>query len=575
MDKSLIPEEAVKGLIIETLKARNIDIEDLEIEKLLTIAPEGKGDYAFPCFKLASIVKKKPVDIAKDLEKEILELRKKWPIIRNIKAENAYLNFFIDWDKVFRSVLLKEKNLPLPNLGDGKKILVEYSSPNANKPMHLGHLRNNALGESVSRLLESIGYKVVRTNLLNDRGLSVFQALLAYMLYGNDTTPETTGEKPDHFVGRFYVLYKEKEKEQPELEEEARKLLKRWENNDPQVRKLWERFVGWALQGFMETYEELGIRFDRIDYESQIYDKGKEIVRRAVEKGIFQKGEEGEIIAPLEKHALPNKVVLRSDETSLYITQDIYLAIKRYNEEKFYKLIYVVASEQDLHFKQLFTILNLLGHEWAQRLEHLSYGLVLLEGGKMKSREGRVVDADDIIQEMIDLALREINKRNPELGEKEKLERARKIGIGALNFYLLKFDPRKDFLYKPEEGISFEGETGPYLQYTYARLRSIIRKSGIDPLRIKINGSLGGEEEKIVKNLWLLRKTIIDSALRNDPSILAHELIHLAQLINNYYHSTPILKSREKEKRLLLIYIASNILAMAMKLLVMETLEEM
>ena len=193
MDKSLIPEEAVKGLIIETLKARNINIEDLEIEKLLTIAPEGKGDYAFPCFKLASIVKKKPVDIAKDLEKEILELRKKWPIIRNVKAENAYLNFFIDWDKVFRSVFLKEQNLPLPNLGNGKKILVEYSSPNANKPMHLGHLRNNALGESVSRLLESIGYKVVRTNLLNDRGLSVFQALLAYMLYGNNATPETTG----------------------------------------------------------------------------------------------------------------------------------------------------------------------------------------------------------------------------------------------------------------------------------------------------------------------------------------------------------------------------------------------
>ncbi len=556
------PETIVRNLILE--KIRLLTNEDIEVK--IDIPTPDKGDYAFACFPLAKILKKNPIDIAKDLYKELLKSVSNHKLIKRVEVINAYINFFIDWEYLFNELLdvIINNTSQLFRNKEEKKVLVEFSCPNANKPMHLGHLRNNALGESISRMLELSGNNVVRTNLMNDKGLSVFQALAAYIRYGNGRTPKDVNEKPDHFVGKYYLLYKQKEEE---LQDFARELLRKWEDNDLTVRKQWKTFTSWAIQGFLETYKVLGLRFDRIDYESEIYDKGKQLVLDALKKGLFVKGEDGEVIAPLSSFGLKDKVILRSDGTSLYITQDLYLAIKRYEEERFDKLIYVVGDEQDLHFKQLFAILKLLGYDWAKNLYHRSYGLILLEHGKMKSREGRVVDADDIINEMISLARKELEKR----GINKDIEKD--IGLSALNFYLLKYDPRKAFTYKPEVGISFDGETGPYIQYSFVRLKSILKKS-----KLSASNHLKGLNEKellILRELWFLRNSFFNALEKLDPSIIAHSLIEFSQLINNYYHEERILGSENEEVKLLFIELVLRIMELLMKTVLVSPLDEM
>ncbi len=614
----LTPEYFIGKLLREVLKRRHIDLENLQ--NFIMIAPKEKADFAFVCYPLSKQLNKQPQEISLEIVEEIKNIlahdQEQEPaksLIKDVFSEGAYVNFRINWSHVFyytlKEVITKEISvkdlyisaikhlydlqLQRENKSNGektktnktKKIVIEFSSPNANKPLHLGHLRNHALGESLSRFFELFGNTVVRTNLINDKGLVVFEAMAGYILFGDNKTPQELNEKGDHFVGRMYVLYKQKEKEEKEKGnklELAHELLKKWEEGDKETVKLWKKIVSWALDGIQETYRKEGLSFKRMDFESAIYDKAKTIVKEGLSKGAFKKKEDGEIIADLSSFNLPDKIVLRSDETSLYITQDIYLAIKRYEEEKFDELIYVVASEQDLHFKQLFAILRLLGYNWVDSLFHRSYGLVLLESGKMKSREGKVVDADDVIDYMFSLAEQEIKKR-VKLEEQELKRRARSIGLSALHFYLLKFDPKKNFVYKPEEGIKFEGDTGPYIQYTYARIKSILRKSSfqlqylkhIQQLAQDQEENLLDQEEEIIRQLWIMRYTILKGIKNKDPSALAYELLELCHLLNNYYHSQRIIGSPQEKNKILFLHFISELIKIFMHLVLVEPLEEM
>ncbi|MBW2994787.1 arginine--tRNA ligase, partial [Candidatus Woesearchaeota archaeon] len=385
---------------IVKLIAKYTEIDDKTISELLEIPPDlSLGDYAFPCFFLAKEKKEPPVKIAKELASKI----KPTELIKKIEAKGAYLNFFID-KAAFAKHVLTEK--PEISKQEGK-IMIEFSQPNTNKPQHLGHIRNDLLGMSISNILQWVGYKVIKANLINDRGIHICKSMLAYQKWGNNQEPDIKG---DHFVGRFYVMFAQKAKENPELEKEAQELLKKWEAGDKETLQLWKKMNEWCITGFEQTYKDLGVEFDTVYRENEIYKEGKKIILDALEKGIFKKEKNGAVIAELEPD-LPNKVLLRADGTSLYITQDINLAIKKLKDYKLDKSIYVVGSEQNLYFRQLCAILDLLGYPGVEKCHHLSYGMVYLPEGKMKSREGTVVDADYLIKEFTDFEREEIKKR--------------------------------------------------------------------------------------------------------------------------------------------------------------------
>ncbi len=541
------------------------------IEIILEIPDKQFGDIAFPCFALAKYRKKSPHLISHDLAVKLNSALPKH--IHAVTAEGPYVNFMLNKKNVASVVLTAihtQKEL-YGSKQQKKKIMVEFSSPNTNKPLHLGHVRNNALGDSIARIFAFLGNDVVKACLVNDRGIHICKSMLAYKKWGHSKNPD---KKSDFFVGDFYVLFAKKAAENPELEQEAQEILRQWEKGDKETVALWKKMNQWVYDGFEKTYAQLGISFHKYYYESEIYTFGKEIVLNGLKKGIFF-DKEGAIVAPLEDVGLPNKVLVRSDGTTIYMTQDIYLAQKKFHDYPLDLSIYVVGSEQNMHFHQLFAILKKLGYPWADSCYHLSYGMVNLPEGRMKSREGTVVDADAIIGEMITLAKEEISKRHPELPAVELQNRSRQVGLAALKFYMLKIDAAKDMIYNPKESISFEGETGPYVQYTHARICSILNKAKL-PEELNLNG-FGETENYLITMLEKFPAIVEDAAKHYRPSMITRYLLDLCQEFNSYYHDVPVLKAEEdvRNARLYLLSCIKTVLENGLGLLGIEAPDQM
>jgi len=533
------------------------------------------GDFALPCFNLAKELKKSPEKIAK----EIAEASAPTDYISRIEAVGPYVNFFVNPSKFAESVLVEISKLKNDYgkslMGKEKTVMVEYSTPNPNKPQHVGHVRNDLLGMTISNILEFAGYKVIKSNLINDRGIHICKSMLAYRLFGENREPN---KKTDHFVGDFYVLFNEKVKENPALENEAHDMLKKWEEGDKETLALWRKMNNWVYKGWNETYDNLGIKFDVNYYESNFYKKGKKIVEDALEKGIFEKNADGAVVAKLEQFGLPDKIVLRADGTSIYITQDFSLAKMKFDEYKPDQSIYVVGSEHVLYFQQLFKIFKLLQFDFADKCFTKIYGMVNVEGARLKSREGKTVDADDVIAEMTDLARNEVKKRYENLSEKEVDERSRAIGLAALKFFMLKQDAIKDINFIPKESLSFEGETGPYVQYAYARISSILEKYGKGAEKDADFRLIGSGCEKRLVSLIAKFPEVNENAAKNyDPSIIAHYLISVAQAFSEFYHSCPVLAENDdvKKARIFLISCARQVIKNGLALLGVDVLEEM
>jgi arginyl-tRNA synthetase len=508
-----------------------IDLEKEKVKFLLEIPPNPKlGDLAFPCFQLAKSMKKAPVQIAKDLAKQIQFGDSSF--FESTIATGPYINFFYNYsifsEFVFR-VLEKEKENYGLKPRNNQTVLVETPSPNTNKPLHLGHLRNMALGESVARIIKTQGYDVKIINLYNDRGIHICKSMLAYKLWGNNKHPD---KKSDHCVGEFYVLFEKKAKENPELNEQAKEMLRKLENNDPETIKLWKKMNNWAFSGMEETFKKFGLKIDHNYYESNVYTKGKEIILKGLKDGIFYKDDTGAIAVDLGKK-LGTKYLLRADGTAVYITQDIYLAKAKYDQFKYVKSIYVVANEQNYHFEVLFEILRKLNFEFADGCYHLSYGMVNLPEGKMKSREGKVVDADDLIDELNSLATQELEKRG--INKEQISAIAIKITLAALKYYLLKIVPKKDFTYNPAESISFEGDTGPYIQYTYVRALKIIQKLNLEPAGLDYTLLQHDSEKALIKMLYEYPHVLEKAASDYSPSTLTQYTLKLCQTFNSFY----------------------------------------
>jgi len=546
-----------------------------ELESFIEIPPdEFSYTYAFPCYRLAKFEKKAPLLIAEDLKNRI-----KIPdSIERVETEGPYLNFMVKSQIILQNIALlqedygriREKDKP-----NSKSIVViEYPSPNTNKPLHFGHIRNMLLGKSLSNLLMYKGYRVFQVNLNNDRGIHICKSMIAYKKWGQNKEPNI---KSDHFVGNYYVKYSQMLEKNPQLENEARKLLRLWEDGDDDTLELWKKLNKWAFDGFKITYEKLGIKFDKEYYESSLYLKGKEIINEGLKKGLFEKTEDGAIFVRLkEKYNLEDKVLIRSDGTSIYITQDIYLAYIKKKDFNYDKSIYVVGDEQIQHFKWLFAILDILSFK--EDNFHLSYGMIDLPEGKMKSREGTVVDADDIISKVEKLAFEEVNKRYPSLSEEKKAYRAEIIGMAALKFYILKFSAIKGFTFNPEESISFEGETGPYILYCNARINSIISKSGRDiDLNVKWELLNHQTELLLLKHLTYFPEIISSAEKSYNIHIIPQYLLSLCQSFNSFYSTCLVIsENKELEKaRLLLIKCIQIVIKIGLDILGIEVLDQM
>ena len=555
------------------------------------------GDVAFPMFPYSKAAKKSPKEIAEDLYKRMGEDHPMGEVI----LAGPYFNVKLDISALSSSIL-KEVEEKGEEYGKserlkGKKAMVEFSCPNTNKPLHLGHMRNDSIGESVSALIKSQGADVMKVNLINNRGVHICKSMLAYKTFGNGETPESTGEKGDHFVGRYYVRFAQWEKEAEEEKknnpdcvnnpdwvdpgEKAQAMLRAWENGDEEVRALWQKMNNWTLQGLEESYKNMGISFDKYYYESETYKFGKDEVLKGLEKGVFQKEEDGSVQVDLAPIGLDKKVLLRKDGTSLYMTQDIGTAIRRHEDWPFDSLIYVVASEQKYHFTVLFYCLGLLGYTWAKELHHLSYGMVNLPDGKMKSREGTVVDADDLLEELTMLAKAEIESKNREDAVDDVNETSRKIALGALNYYLLQVSPTKDMVFNPKESISFNGNTGPYLQYTGARISSILRKyeeSGEKDVPFMGELLSNDDEKELLKLVDTFPEIVEKAAMNYDPSLIAGFLYDLAKTFSHYYHDNRILNAETKElvkARVMLCYMISVVMKNGFALIGVPFLEAM
>lgn len=524
------------------------------------------GDVAFPMFPYSKAAKKSPKDIAEDLLARIQNNHPAGEVILAGPYFNVKLDISALSPEILKEVEEKGSDYGKSEKQKGRKTMVEFSCPNTNKPLHLGHMRNDSIGESVSALIKSQGSEVKKVNLINNRGVHICKSMLAYKTFGNGETPSSTEEKGDHFVGRYYVRFAQWEKEAEEQKknnpecinepgwvdpgEKAQEMLRLWENGDKEVRELWNKMNTWTLEGLEESYRNMGISFDKYYYESETYKFGKDEVLKGLDMGVFQKEEDGSVQVDLSSIGLDKKVLLRKDGTSLYMTQDIGTAIKRHEDWPFDSLIYVVASEQKYHFTVLFHCLGLLGYDWAKELHHLSYGMVNLPDGKMKSREGTVVDADDLLAELTSLAKAEIESKNREDAVDDVDETSRKIALGALNYYLLQVSPTKDMVFNPKESISFNGNTGPYLQYTGARISSIMRKyEEMDMSGVDFDGKLlKGEDEISLLKLIDSFPEVVEKAAENfDPSVIAGFLYDAAKTFSHYYHDNRILNAETKE----------------------------
>ena len=461
---------------------------------------------------------------------------------------------------------------------DSPLVMIEYSSPNTNKPLHLGHVRNNLLGWSLAQIMQANGNRVVKTNIVNDRGIHICKSMLAWQKWGNGETPESSGKKGDHLIGDYYVAFdkhyreeikqlvaegmdEEQAKQEAPLIKEAHQMLVKWEQGDAEVRALWEKMNAWVYAGFDETYRRMGVSFDKIYYESQTYLKGKAKVEEGLKKGLFERHDDGSVWADLTNEGLDQKLLLRSDGTSVYMTQDIGTAEMRYEDYPIDKMIYVVGNEQNYHFQVLSILLDRLGFKWGKELTHFSYGMVELPNGKMKSREGTVVDADDLMQLMVDDAY----KTSMELGkfddmtEEERREIARIVGLGALKYFILKVDARKNMLFNPEESIDFNGNTGPFIQYTYARIRSILRKSTLNAQLSTSNAQLADKEVELIQKLSEYGAAVEQAGKDYSPSGIANYCYELTKVFNQFYHDYSILNEPDEQKKAVRLVLARNV----------------
>ena len=590
--------EAVKSLYGQEVAPKMVQIQKTK--------QEFEGNLTLVVFPFVKISRKKPEDTAQEIGQY---LQDNCSAVASFNVVKGFLNLVIAQSAWLQLLADIDAN---PKYGEKKAddnsplVMIEYSSPNTNKPLHLGHVRNNLLGWSLAKIMEANGNKVVKTNIVNDRGIHICKSMLAWLKYGNGETPETSGKKGDHLIGDYYVAFdkhyreqvkqltaqyssegmgeeeaEKKAKEEAPLIKEAHEMLVKWEQNDPEVRALWEKMNNWVYAGFDETYKALGVGFDKIYYESQTYLKGKAKVEEGLAKGLFERHEDNSVWADLTNEGLDQKLLLRSDGTSVYMTQDIGTAEMRFKDYPIDKMIYVVGNEQNYHFQVLSILLDRLGFKWGKELVHFSYGMVELPNGKMKSREGTVVDADDLIATMIADAKQtseELGKFN-DMTDEERSEIARIVGLGALKYFILKVDARKNMLFNPEESIDFNGNTGPFIQYTYARIRSIMRKAA--ELNVEggdVSAELSQKEIDLIQKMSDYAGAVEQAGKDYSPSGIANYCYELTKEFNQFYHDYSILKEEDAQKRAVRLRIAANvakIISNGMALLGIEVPERM
>ena len=593
--QEILLENTIKGIS----SLYGITMENVEIQQT---RKEFEGDYTLVLFPLLKHIKANPQEIGEKLG-DYLSSHALWqgqPIVSGYNVVKGFLNLSIceNYFLHFLHQIAPEKDYgKKPITKDSPAVIVEYSSPNTNKPLHLGHIRNNLLGFSMAKIIEATGKKVYKTQIINDRGIHICKSMIAWQLFGKGETPESTGEKGDKLVGKYYVLfdkaYKEeiaglisagKTKEEAEREApiflKAQEMLRLWEQGDPETLALWRQMNQWVYDGFEVTYHNLGVSFDRNYYESETYLLGKDIVQRGLDEGVFYRKEDGSVWIDLTAEGLDEKLVLRSDGTSVYITQDLGTATKRIEEDfpKVEGMIYTVGNEQDYHFKVLFLILQKLGYTWAKNLYHLSYGMVELPNGKMKSREGTVVDADDLMEEMVQVA----QELSQELGklegysDQQKEQLYRVIGLGALKYYILKVDPKKKIAFNPQESIDFQGNTGPFIQYTYARIQSILRRA--ETCELPKSVSLHPKEKELIKLLSLFPEVVQNAADTYSPALIANYVYDLVKEFNSFYQNVSILGEEDTDKRSLRVHLSrkvGEVIAIGFDLLGIEVPERM
>ncbi len=599
-------ERIISRSVIEAVKAlygQDVAPKMVQIQKT---KQEFEGNLTLVVFPFLKISKKKPEDTAQEIGQY---LQDNCSAVASFNVVKGFLNLVIAqsaWLQLLNDIDADPKYGERKADDNAPLVMIEYSSPNTNKPLHLGHVRNNLLGWSLAKIMEANGNKVVKTNIVNDRGIHICKSMLAWLKYGNGETPETSSKKGDHLIGDYYVAFdkhyreevkqlmakyvsegmdteeaEKKAKEDSPLIKEAHEMLVKWEQNDPEVRALWEKMNNWVYAGFDETYKALGVGFDKIYYESQTYLKGKAKVEEGLAKGLFERHDDNSVWADLTNEGLDQKLLLRSDGTSVYMTQDIGTAEMRFKDYPIDKMIYVVGNEQNYHFQVLSILLDRLGFKWGKELVHFSYGMVELPNGKMKSREGTVVDADDLIATMISDA----KQTSEELGkfadmtDEERSEIARVVGLGALKYFILKVDARKNMLFNPEESIDFNGNTGPFIQYTYARIRSIMRKAAEMNIPVEeMKAELSQKEIDLIQKMSDYAAAVEQAGKDYSPSGIANYCYELTKEFNQFYHDYSILKEEDAQKRAVRLKIAANVakvISNGMALLGIEVPERM
>ena len=604
-----IEEKIIQAVVagVKALYDADVTADQVQLQKT---KKEFEGHLTVVVFPFVKIARKKPEDVAAELGKYLQDNAQ--DVVASYNVVKGFLNIVVSpasWIQLLNEISADEKFGFKEATNDSPLVMIEYSSPNTNKPLHLGHMRNNLLGSALARIIEANGNKVVKTNIVNDRGIHICKSMLAWLKWGNGVTPETAGKKGDHLIGDFYVLFdkhykaecdelakqyiadgmgeeeaKEKAKQEAPLIKEAHEMLVKWEHNDPEVRQLWKTMNEWVYAGFDETYKMMGVSFDKIYYESDTYLEGKEKVLEGLEKGLFYRREDGSVWADLSSDGLDEKLLLRSDGTSVYMTQDIGTAKLRYEDYPIDKMIYVVGNEQNYHFQVLSLLLDKLGFEWGKDLVHFSYGMVELPNGKMKSREGTVVDADELMADMIEDAYqvsKEMTKK-VQIPEDEAHEIARKVGLGALKYFILKVDARKNMLFNPEESINFNGDTGPFIQYTYARIASILRKAEeagiVVPAAIDSNVEISEKETDLIQKLNGFKSAVRQAGQDYSPSGIANYCYELTKEYNQFYHDFSILGEEDENKkifRLALSKAVAKVVRLGMGLLGIEMPERM
>ena len=563
-------QQAVKALYGQEVPEKMVQLQKTR--------SEFEGNLTLVVFPFLKISKKNPEQTAQEIGQYLVD---NCEAIAAFNVVKGFLNLVIApaaWLSMLADMDADEHYGEKQATNESPLVMIEYSSPNTNKPLHLGHVRNNLLGWSLAQIMQANGNKVVKTNIVNDRGIHICKSMLAWLKWGNGETPESSGKKGDHLIGDYYVAFdkhyreeikelvaqgmdEEKAKQEAPLIKEAHEMLVKWEQNDPEVRALWEKMNNWVYAGFDETYKRMGVSFDKIYYESQTYLKGKAKVEEGLAKGLFERHEDNSVWADLTNEGLDQKLLLRSDGTSVYMTQDIGTAEMRFQDYPIDKMIYVVGNEQNYHFQVLSILLDRLGFKWGKELVHFSYGMVELPNGKMKSREGTVVDADDLMQLMIDDAL----KTSMELGkfadmeEEERNEIARIVGMGALKYFILKVDARKNMLFNPEESIDFNGNTGPFIQYTYARIRSILRKAPSTPSTPSSLSTLNEKEIELIQKMSEYGAAVEQAGKDYSPSGIANYCYELTKVFNQFYHDYSILNEEDEQKRQVRLVIARNV----------------